>query len=103
MYETLQNSPSVIVWCALSKKEIIRPYFLEDGNVTGSRYKRMPRYFLLPKFRDYPETMILQQDGAPRHYANEVEDIFGQKASLTNFGKRWTDFMACALPRLDIL
>ena len=35
--ETLQNSPSVMVWCALSKKEVIGPYFFEDGNVTGSR------------------------------------------------------------------
>ena len=41
VYETFQNSPSVMVWCALSKKEIIGPFFFEDGNVTGSTYKRM--------------------------------------------------------------
>ena len=32
--EMLLNSPSVKVWCALSKKGIIGSYLFEDGNVT---------------------------------------------------------------------
>ena len=65
VYETLHNSPSIMVWCALSESEIIGPYFFENENVTGSTYKRMLRYFLLPKLQGYPEDMIFQQDGAP--------------------------------------
>ena len=79
VYETLHNSPSVMVWCALSQNEIIGPYFFENENVTGSTYKRMLRYFLFPKPRNYPETMIFQQDGAPPHYSLEVREYLNRK------------------------
>ena len=49
---------------SLALKGDNRPFFFEDGNVTGSRYKRMLWYFLLPRLRDYPRSMIFQQDGA---------------------------------------
>ena len=100
VYEMLRNSTSVMVWCALYKKQIIRSYFFEDGNMTGSRYKSMLLYFLLPKLRDYPESMIFQQDGAPVQW-QWSKRIFGKKASWTMDGKRSADFMACALLRLD--
>ena len=79
MYRPLQNSPSVNVRCAFSKKEMIGPYFFEDGNVTGSRYKRRHRYFLLPKLRDYPEKMIFKKDGTPPHSPNEVRKYLERK------------------------
>ena len=66
VYETLHNSPSIMVWCAISKSEIIGPYFFENENLSGSTYKRMLRYFLFPKLRGYPEDMIFQQIGDPR-------------------------------------
>ena len=79
VYETLQNSLSVMLWCTLSWKEIIGPSFFEDGNVTGSRYKRTFQYFLLSKLRDYPESMIFQLDGETPHYANEVREYLEWK------------------------
>ena len=39
----------------------------------------MLRYFLLPKLRDYPEIMILQQDGATPQYANKVREYLDRK------------------------
>lgn len=79
VYETRTNSPSVMVWCAMSKNGIIGPYFFENENVTGTTYKRMLRYFLFPKLRDYPEDMIFQQDGAPPHFAIEVRQYLDRK------------------------
>ncbi len=67
VYETLHNSPSLMVWCAMSKSGLIGPYHLENENVTGSRYKRMLRYFLFPKLQNYPENIKFQQDGDDIH------------------------------------
>ena len=72
VYESPQSTQSIMVWCALSKNEVIGPYFFENGNVTGDSYKRMLRYYLFPKLRNYPENMIFQQDGAPPHFALPV-------------------------------
>ena len=44
----------------------------------------MLRFVFLLKLWDYPESMILQQDGAPPHYANEVRENFDWKLS-----ERW--------------
>ncbi len=79
VYETLHNSPSVMVWCAMSKSGVIGPYFFENENVTGSTYKRMLRYFLFPKLQNYSENMIFQQDGAPPHYSLEVREYIDRK------------------------
>lgn len=79
VFDTPQNSPSVMVWCALSRREIIGPYFFENENVTGATYKRLLRYFLFPKLRDYPENLIFQQDGASPHYANIVRQYLDRK------------------------
>jgi len=73
-----------MVWCAISVKEIIGPYFFEDGTVTGERYKRMLRYFAFPRLRDYPETTIFQQDVAPLHFANTTTEYLDLK-----YPNRW--------------
>ena len=74
VYETLHHSPSVTVWCAMSKSEVIGPYFFDNENVTGSTYKRMLPYLLFPELQNYPENMILKQDGAPPLYSLEVRE-----------------------------
>ena len=61
-----------MVWCAISKRGIIGPYFFDDGSITGERYKRMLGYFFIPKLADYPGDIKFQQDGAPPHYAVSV-------------------------------
>ena len=38
LYEELHNSPSVVVWCAISKNEVAEPYFIENEKVTGTTY-----------------------------------------------------------------
>ena len=78
VYETLENSPSIIVWCALSKKEKIGSYFFEDGNVTASRHKRMLQHF------SFQASRLLRKQYLPTvwcgpNYANEVGEYLGWK------------------------
>ena len=54
VYEVPQGAHSIMVWCAISSRGIIGPYFFENVSVTGESYKNMLRYFFFPKLRDYP-------------------------------------------------
>ena len=84
VYEVPQGADSIMVWCAISSRGIIRPYFFENVSVTGESYKKMLRYFFFPKLRDYPQDVIFQQDGAPPHFAIPVRQYLNQK-----LGNRW--------------
>jgi transposase len=75
--------PGVMVWCAISSRGIIGPYFF-DGTVTGVSYLHMLREFLLPILMDYPDDIMFQQDGAPPHYALIVREFLND-----NFPERW--------------
>lgn len=79
VYQAPQSAPSLMVWCAISKKGFIGPYFFENGNVTGASYRSMLRYFFFPKLRDYPADYIFQQDGAPPHFALPVRQYLDRK------------------------
>ncbi len=79
VYETLHNSSSVMVWCAMSKSPVTGPYLFENENVTGSTYKRMLLYFLFPKLQNYPENMIFQQDSGSPHYYLELREYLDGK------------------------
>ena len=96
VYEALCNSPSMIAWCALSKNEIIRPSFFKNENTTGSAYKRTLRYFLFPRLRDYPQSMIFQRDGESPYYANEGRQYLDTKIR-GRWMKGWIDFLAFTL------
>jgi hypothetical protein len=79
VYESPQSAPSIMVWCAISKKGIIGPYFYENENVTGETYKKMLRYYFFPKLRDYSSDVIFQQDGAAPHFAVIVRQYLNYK------------------------
>jgi hypothetical protein len=71
------HSPEVIVWCAISAKGIIGPYFFEvdDGvsvTVNAERYNHMLETFFLPEMRRHNWNMSrawFQQDSATAHTA----------------------------------
>ena len=71
----------VTVWCAITSKGIIGPYFF-DGSVTAASYLEMLNDFLWPLVRH--KGLYFQQDGAPAHYALNVRDWLNQK-----FANRW--------------
>lgn len=71
----------ITVWCGLSSKGIIGPYFFED-TVTGESYLEMLENFLWPRVRTGRK--YLQHDGAPAHYSQKVRNWLDKK-----FPNRW--------------
>lgn len=73
------HSPSVMVWCAISKDRVIGPYFFENGTVTGELYKNMLSQYAFPRFSRLRPDYIFMQDGAPPHYSNRVRAYLNNK------------------------
>ena len=83
--EKERDSPKLVVWCAISAKGSIGPYFFRDDarrttTVTGENYLKMLQKFFLPEQRNNAsvENCYFQQDGAPAHYARKVRDYLDQ-------------------------
>ena len=79
------KSPKVTVWCGLTKKEIIGPYFFEH-NVDSQSYQTMLKTFFIPQLKSrriYKKT-IFQQDRASAHWSLSVRAFLNQ-----TFLKRW--------------
>lgn len=74
-----QYPPHVTVWCGVSKRAIIGPYFFEQSGrpatVTSARYRAMLETFLMPELTrlGIPSTSTwFQQDGARVHTTSSV-------------------------------
>ena len=66
---------------------MVGPYFVENGNVTESTYKRMLQYFLFLRLRDYLRIMIFQHDGVLPCYGSEVGQDLDTKFPGRSMGK----------------
>mgnify|MGYP001047299604 CR=1 FL=1 len=84
--ETVMKSPKVNVWCAMSKNQLIGPFFFEDDTVNGTNYLSMLQTFFLPEVRKLHKvrSILFQQDGAPAHFAIDVRQYLDQ-----HFPNRW--------------
>lgn len=67
------NLPGLTVWCGLSSRGLIGPFFFE-GTVTGHAYLDMLQTRILPAIQALygNEMFYFQQDGAPPHYHRDV-------------------------------
>jgi hypothetical protein len=67
------NLPGLNVWCGLSSRGLIGPFFFE-ATVTGLVYLDMLHTSILPAIRALygNERFYLQHDGAPPHYHRDV-------------------------------
>lgn len=64
VHKVPNNESSATVWRRVLRKEVTGSYFFETKNVTVETYKSLLRYFAFPKFREYLEDNISQQNGA---------------------------------------
>ena len=80
------NSPKVIVWCVMSNKIIIGPFFFDESTVDHDNYLDMLQNFFYPVLQKKNLTgkAIFQQDGAPAHFAKTVRSWLNNK-----FNDRW--------------
>jgi len=85
------NLPGVNVWCGLSAKGLIGPFFCE-GTVTGEAYLEMLRSSILPAVRALYENseLFYQQDGAPPHYHRDVRSFLDENLQGHWIGRRGT-------------
>ena len=67
------NLPGINVWCGLSSRGLIEPFFF-DGTVTVQVYMNMLRTSFLPAIRTLygNEVFYFQQDGAAPHNNRDV-------------------------------
>ena len=105
------NLPGVNVWCGLSVRGLIGPFFFE-GTVTGEVYLEMPHSSILPAIRALYENskVFYQQDGATPHYHRDVwasldEDLQGHwigRRGTFEFPPRSPDNTSQLLPLRDL-
>lgn len=84
--ESAMKSAKVNVWCAMSNKEIIDPYFFEDETVNQYNYLDMLKHYFYPiiQRKRLTNKIISQQDGSPPHFSKEVRAWLNEK-----FDDRW--------------
>ena len=85
--QAILNSPSVIFWCAISKKRVIGPFFFENENVTGESYRKMLVYYAFPRFERNFSDYIFMQDGASPQYATGVRAYLNRKKPNSWIGR----------------
>ena len=84
--ETVMHSPKLNVWCAMSKDQLIGPYFFDDDTVNGRNYLLMLQNFFIPEVRRLHKlrSIVFQQDGAPPHFSVAVRQYLDNQ-----FPGRW--------------
>ena len=81
--------PGLNVWCGLSLKVLIGPFFFE-GTVTGHVYLDMLRTSILPAIRTLfrNDRFYFQQDGAPLHFHRDVRAYLDENLPGQWIGRR---------------
>jgi hypothetical protein len=67
-----RDSPKVNVFCAMSQTKLYGPFFFGERTVTGRCYLDMLQLWLFPQLNADSRNFVFQQDGAPRHWSNDV-------------------------------
>ena len=84
MHEHERDSPKVNVWCALTKTEVIGPFFFAEVTINSNVYLDMLEGYALPQIEAYQPHVLFQLDGAPPHWARIVRNVLDH-----NFPDRW--------------
>ena len=74
--ETPLFPDKINVWCAMSSRCIIGPYFFEVETTNGDNYLKMMKEYFRPIIgkKRIQNKIIFQQDGAPPHFPLEVRE-----------------------------
>jgi hypothetical protein len=73
--EIKRDSAKVNAWCTLSCWEVLGPFFFAEQEVTAMTFLDTVRLYLLPQLEDHQPNVLLQQDGAPLHWAPVVREF----------------------------
>ena len=101
----------VTVWCAMSSKGIIGPYFFENSNqektiVNQINYQNMIENYFVPKLKDLVgenfNNQIFQQDGASSHTAKKTLDLLKKYFDERIISNKLENFWPPYSPELNI-
>lgn len=83
------NLPGVTVWCGISARGIIGPFFF-NGTVNGDRYLTLLEESIGPHIEEMfgDDEIYFQQDGAPPHYHCDVRAHLNATHPDTWIGRR---------------
>lgn len=82
------RSPGINVWAGIWSGGIIGPFFI-DVNITGDVYLTLLEEKIMPALLLHcPPDVILQQDGAPPHYAVQVRQFLDNHFHQSWIGRR---------------
>jgi hypothetical protein len=81
--EVAQHPSHVMMWAGVTSELIIGPYFF-DMSVTGESYLDLLPHWLIRELDNVSllNSVILQQDGAPAHYAADMCAFLKKKFPL---------------------
>ena len=80
----VRDSPKLNVWCSLSQKKNIGPFFFDEETVHGTTYVDILEQIFFPKMEQLQPNIRFHQDVAPPHWFSDV------RTSLDNiFSGRW--------------
>jgi hypothetical protein len=84
--EEAMHSPKINVWCAMSSKQIIGPFFFDGETVNKDGYLDMLEHFFYPiiQRKRLHRSIYFQQDGSPVHFSKQVRAWLDEK-----FDGRW--------------
>jgi hypothetical protein len=82
--EIVQHPPHVMIWAGVTSEFVVGPYFFPCGGVNGEKYLEMLEHWLIPELDKIGLTdkVVIQQDGAPAHYAISVRDFLSEHFSV---------------------
>lgn len=61
VYEGPKNGALVMVWYAVSRKQVVRFFSFEIKNVTGGTWNKLHLYYAFSKLGEYPEDTIFDR------------------------------------------
>lgn len=83
------NQPGLCVWGGISSSGVIGP-FIFQGTLDGEKYLRLLRTNVMPILKQRPDfnRVLLQQDGAPPHFASAVRTFLDEALPSGWIGRR---------------
>ena len=80
----VRDSPKIKVFCAITNRHVLGPFFFAEKSVTSIVYADMLSEWLMPHLEEKMPNFVFQQDGAPPHWHNSVREYLNE-----HLPRRW--------------
>ena len=81
--EIATNPPKINVWCPMSSKQIIDPWFFDEDTINQRKLFKYVKRLFLSNFTLH-KRIIFQKDGVPAHFSKEVHTRLNENFKMIN-------------------